>query len=416
MPTPIALQGIRGTGDWGTDERPKDFREGILFLNPNGDTPLQGFLGKLKSESLTDPEFAWWEEELRPVQLKVQGAIANGTIQSITVVAGGIGDESTGAFSCAVGDLFMVQTSTGVVTGEYLEITAAPTTDTGITVARGAAGSTAAAIADGAILTCVGSVFAEGTGAPNATSQNPTKVKNFAQIFKTAYELTNTADNTEARTGPALQNDKKRQMFKHASKLELAYLFGRAYETIGPNNKPKRYTGGLFNFLANQTKTFGKNGVATGAAVWNEDNFLDWVAQCFNYTADGVGNERIVLCGNGALNALNKLAKNGSNTRINYDGIVSFYGMELQRWVLPQGVLYFKSHPLFNINPVYQYAMLGLNISGLKDRFLRKHTFKDNIQLPDSDTKKGQWIGETGLEVHFPKTHFIMLNCGGVLS
>ena len=101
---------------------------------------------------------------------------------------------------------------------------------------------------------------------------------------------------------------------------------------------------------------------------------------------------------------------------MNFDGVVEAYGMKLQRWILPQGTIYLRTHPLFNTNPVYQYAMLGLNLSGLRDRYLRKHTFQDNIQLPDADTKKGQWIGETGLELNHPKTHFVILNCGGTLG
>ena len=31
----------------------------------------------------------------------------------------------------------------------------------------------------------------------------------------------------------------------------------------------------------------------------------------------------------------------------------------------------------------------------------RDTTFKDNIQLPDEDTQKGQWMTEAGLEVRF---------------
>jgi hypothetical protein len=49
--------GMRGTGDWVTDERPKNFREGILYLWPNGQAPLTAMLGRLKSEKVDDPEF-----------------------------------------------------------------------------------------------------------------------------------------------------------------------------------------------------------------------------------------------------------------------------------------------------------------------------------------------------------------------
>jgi hypothetical protein len=35
-----AIAGLLGTGDWGTDERPKNFRESILWMAPKGDTPM----------------------------------------------------------------------------------------------------------------------------------------------------------------------------------------------------------------------------------------------------------------------------------------------------------------------------------------------------------------------------------------
>ena len=36
----FGIAGLRGTGDWGLDERPKSFREGILRFNPNGTAPI----------------------------------------------------------------------------------------------------------------------------------------------------------------------------------------------------------------------------------------------------------------------------------------------------------------------------------------------------------------------------------------
>jgi len=32
----MAFLGMRGNGDWATDQRPKSWREGILFLNGRG--------------------------------------------------------------------------------------------------------------------------------------------------------------------------------------------------------------------------------------------------------------------------------------------------------------------------------------------------------------------------------------------
>ena len=52
-----AFLGMRGTGDWVADQRPKDFRELILYLYPNGKMPLTGIMSKQRSEATTDPEF-----------------------------------------------------------------------------------------------------------------------------------------------------------------------------------------------------------------------------------------------------------------------------------------------------------------------------------------------------------------------
>ncbi len=42
-----AVAGLRGSGDFATDERPKDFREYILWRNPNGNAPLTALLSKM---------------------------------------------------------------------------------------------------------------------------------------------------------------------------------------------------------------------------------------------------------------------------------------------------------------------------------------------------------------------------------
>src|SRR5690606_15943145 len=58
--------GLRGTGSWGADERPKNFREMILWAEPNGRAPFTALSAKMKTESTDDPEFSWWEETLKP--------------------------------------------------------------------------------------------------------------------------------------------------------------------------------------------------------------------------------------------------------------------------------------------------------------------------------------------------------------
>ena len=52
----MAFLGMRGSGDWVTDQRPKNWREGILHLYPNGMAPLTAILSKMKEEKVDDPE------------------------------------------------------------------------------------------------------------------------------------------------------------------------------------------------------------------------------------------------------------------------------------------------------------------------------------------------------------------------
>ena len=78
--------------------------------------------------------------------------------------------------------------------------------------------------------------------------------------------------------------------------------------------------------------------------------------------------------------------------------------MELQRWILPQGTLYLRSHPLFNTHGRYTYSMLIVDPSALKYRYVRDTKMEDNIQAPDDDFQKGQWLTEAGLELHHERT------------
>lgn len=383
----MAVLGLRGTGDWGTDERPKDFRETILWRQPNGQSPLTALLGKMGSERAKDPEFFWWQEALDTVRVQNSGArLATDT--TLTLAAGGD--------NLVPGDLLMVEKADQVVfDNEIVEVTAS--TAVSLTVTRGASATTAAAIPDLAYLTKIGNVFAEGTGAPIATTRNPTKDNNYVQIFKTTYEMTNTAKGIDnLRTGDPLKNDKKRKMFDHSISLEWAFLFGRKSETAGLNGKPKRTTAGLRQFIKTNVTVFGAGGANP---ILTEDAFSAAVMPVFNWNT-GAGDERLILCGNTALNALNKLARNSAGTQINHVESVKVYGMNLQRWTLPQGSFYLKTHPLLNNHPIYTASMFVLDPSSIKYRYLRDTNFKDNIQNNDSDTQKGMWLTEAGLEVH----------------
>ena len=83
--TPYGM-GVRGNLSWVTDQRPKNFREQLLFLYPNGDAPLTAILSMLRKEKLDEYEFNWWSKAL-PLQGGAVTAL-NKTIGGTAYVAG----------------------------------------------------------------------------------------------------------------------------------------------------------------------------------------------------------------------------------------------------------------------------------------------------------------------------------------
>lgn len=387
-----SIAGLRGTGDWGTDERPKNFREMILWRRPNGQAPLTALLSKTKSQKVDDPEFNWWEEELNAIRVQVNYTTGFSTTDtSITIASGGL--------DLVPGDVLLKEAAITSAYSHELVLVSAITSDTVIVISRGAAGSTATPLANATYLTKIGNAFEEGSDAPTSSTRNPTKLTNLAQIFKTTYSITETAKLTRARTGPALSNDKKRKMFDHSVSLELAFLFGKKYETTGAGGKPQRFTGGLLYMFSQYASTR----ITAFTTSPTETTLLNAVYPIWDYDTDA-GSQRICFAGNGFLNNLNLLAKNASSTRINFNGVVKVYGMELESWRFPQGTIYVRTHPLFNTHARFTNDAFIFDPSVLIYRYLRDTKSKDNIQGNGEDQQKGQWLTECGLEAQHLKT------------
>jgi len=399
----MAFAGTRGSGDWGTDERPKNFREGILWLNPNGSAPLFAMMSKSRKQSVNDPEFAWWEETLENARLQINdgtGYTATSTSLTVDAVSALPTNITAGGLNLVVGDVLMVEKTETATYDNEIMIVSSITSDTVVVVKRGQAGTTAAGIADNTPLLRIGSAHAEGASLPSLSARNPTKVFNYTQIFRTVYGTTKTADATFARTGDAYNNDRKRKMFDHSNKMEWAFLFGQKNEntTVGATSgSPLRYTGGVREFLTTNVKIYTTSPT--------EDDFLDQISPIFDYQEDsGAGNERFVLAGNGFLNNINKVARNSSSSRINFDGTIKLYGMELQKWVLPQGTLGIKTHPLMSTHARFTNSAFFLDFSNLIYRPLRDTKNNDDVQAKGEDSRKGEWITETGLMLEHERT------------
>ena len=390
------IAGLRGTGNWGTDERPKNFREMIQWMSPNGMAPIFGLTSKAGKMSVNDPEFAFWVETQALVRLQLNGT--HGAAATLITVdsADPSSSDMTLNYGTATqlkpGDILMKEPSTDSTTynPEFIRVEEV-LSDTTFNVTRGVAGSSAASITDDHYLMLVGSAYAEGSGAPQAITRNPVKFNNYTQIFKDSYQITGTADATHARTGDAWSNDKKRKMFDHSRNIEQAFIFGRKSETAAStdNGMPIRYMGGLLQLIPTARKT-----VLTGAVTFDGASGTDFLTACYKVFdhESPAGDTRIAFCGNAAMNALNVRATNSTNVRLNMNNTVKVYGTEFREFIMPQGRLLMRTHPLLNIQGgIYSKSMLILDFSSIKYVCLKGRDTKvrDDVQNKDEDVRRG---------------------------
>ena len=352
--------GMRGDGDWVTNQRPENWRQQILYLYPNGMAPLTAILSMISSESVDDPRFHWWTQE----QSSVGGAVANiYTLPDLSVayVTGGV-----------AGDVLYVQITTVLANRirEGHQILLRDTSDwtvdvvgkvTGVT--RGTTNSVLAVklleaddnstsnnLADSDVFKIIGNINPEGGEMPDAIALNPTEVYNSTQIFRTPLSLTRTARKTRLRTGDQYQKAKSEALEMHSWEMELAFLWGIYTVNTGDNGKPERTTQGVISFIrqyaAANCDDYTTNATYAGLtwAQGGEAWFKNMLEQIFRYGAD----DKLCLCGSGFLLGIDALAMAGG--QINLQPAQKTYGMNIRTWITPFGTINMKTHPLFSFD------------------------------------------------------------------
>ena len=107
-------------------------------------------------------------------------------------------------------------------------------------------------------------------------------------------------------------------MFKQLADIEWLIMLGRPAETTGDNGKPKRFMGGLRNFIpAANTTIF--------ASATTPNTFLDAIAPVFDFDT-GAGDTRMMFAGNQALVELSKIF--AGEVLYNVNNVVKVYGMD----------------------------------------------------------------------------------------
>jgi len=389
-----AIQGLRGSGEFSTDFRPKNYRELFTLMEPNGNAPLNALLAMGSSEPTDDPEYKNFRDELPDRKMTVNGAVASTSTGTITIDAS---DDN----KFAVNGSIVVNSATG----EVMHVTA-DTTATTLTVTRNIGGTTHQ-IADNAELFIAGFAAQEGGSSPTAISFDATVASNFTQIFRTAFQVSNTLNSTFLRTGDKMDEAMTKALKLHMSDIERAMFFGVKHESNGSSAQPTRFTGGLLNSLTNVVDintdyaTYG----GSGAGKMPEEGFDSLlISTIFKYGSK----QKIAFVGENVANHLQQYGKD----RWQPTALEGAYGVNLTRYNTFAGDLMVHLHPQFRQVPGMKNSMIIVDFPYLSYRYLegRDTQLLENRQSPDADSVKHEYLTECGLELLQDKVHAYIKN------
>jgi hypothetical protein len=384
----MAIQGLRHTSNFEGNQRPQNWREAILLLNPNGMAPLTGLTSAMKSRSTNDPQFNWFEKVLPTQRFTLSANLA----------ASGDLAVSSGALGLKAGHILRIE-----ATGEIVRVSSDPVLDTAIPVVRGFSGSTAATVtiaSENPAAHVIGTAHEEGSAAPTGINYDPTRRYNYTQIFRNTLEMTRTASRTRLRTGDAVKEAKRECLELHSIELEKAFFWGKAHETT-LGGKPIRTTGGVISFIDSNNVVNNTDGSFTMTELEG------WLKRIFDYGST----EKVAFAGNTAVLAINQCIR--KNSSYNIQSGVKEYGMAVTRLICPFGELVIKTHPLFNQISSTSYnaadsSMTVLDMANVMYVNLDGADTKYQKDLAENglDGEKSGYLTECGIEVHHPLSHF----------
>jgi hypothetical protein len=413
-----------------------------------------GLLSLMDSDDTDQTEFAWQEKRHKPILGTLQ---ANGGVAPFRTAGG---DVSAGnPLTLVVGTSYRIYMSTtegfqvghtikimnlpvsggvvdvsgmvnSIVSGNKLEFECLEASAGLINHATGTVAAGTGVIGGEVFVT--GFAAAEGTGSSNAGWTPPIMPSNYTQIFKKGFSFTGTSIKNPAnfdKTG--IYKDKAKEMsLEHAIKMELETFFGtkRVTTEIDDGEEvPRRHMGGVLHFLKQWEAADSMYRGGTGAAAVTDNaeddkriiragltgaityaNWKIYMERLFRVT-NNKAQEKLCLCGNGHLMAINDLIE--AKVVINKNmGAESTYGMNVVTVETPFGTVHYKTHPLFSQRPGLLNSAFYLDVQNLR---YRPMTDRDTSIRPVVETKdriKHEWLTEMGLEVRYPESHMFWDN------
>lgn len=441
----------------GSTYRPKNIRRSVFYMYPNGSAPLIGLLSLMKEETTNDPEFKWYEK--RMVEQRTTMAYISTTVAFYSAVDATFTTWTTaiGNFALTLGSQFGVQVAAGGTTqfrvGQIIKFNAivsgVNTEAQGRIMYVDTANNRLAFLSSknpgtvtyngahtGFEVLAIGTAQAEGASSVSGSGASaglstlevyntPVNPNNFTEIFTANWQITGTAGKTAVwfDTRGVDPDLAKEASVNHNRYMEYAFIFGEQYATaISPTNIT-RHTGGVLYFLRlwEAGTTYGntvpsadtddtKRIIVNSSGILSAKTYNKYLERFFRFNRNKQ-NEALCLCGNGFLNVLAEMYT-GKQTFTSMMPADNTFGMKVTAHTTSFGTVYYKTHPLFNLNTTLLFNGLFLDVTCLKYRPLagRDTTLRKNLQPNNADFVEDGWLTEAGLEVNSPESHMYIQN------
>jgi hypothetical protein len=301
-----------------------------------------------------------------------------------------------------VGDV-LYNTNTGDIF-EVTEKTSATRLTGTANIGDGAPSGTLWAI--GNVVYNIGNVYLDGSGAGSPLQVVEDEKVFYLQIFKDAIEQSDRYQKTALYEGDPWANARKQLEQEHLLNIEHAFFFGKPdIKRDSTTGKLKTYAGGLNHYCNVNRVDFNGDASTTKA-------FIDTVmVEAMREGHSGFENKEMatktMLASHKWLSAFNAFGDNSSVYRV-VDPSEKTFGLRLMQYQGSWGVLNVINAPVLNKPEFAEFAFI-LDFEHLRQaNFKGRDTkFEDNIQLPDADSRKAQYISDKGLVVEVAPAHTV---------
>lgn len=364
-------------------ERLDSFNSKLFRSQLAGTAPIFSLSSGATQFQLTSKIHYWFMKQPYSSKL-IASAAANNSATSITVDKGAVVEPSS----------VIMNTKTN----EYMFVSAV--SGNTLTVVRGFAESTAAAVTQNDELLYLGTAKKEGSLAPNPKYRRGVPRMNYSQIFRNGWGTTRTAEHIKFITGNKATENKEDAVSMHAQDIEMALLLGRKSLNQVDGSEVLSTMDGLTSIVKNNTAL---------AAAATLDSIQEWMYSNFETCPEGVPNERVVMTSLNVLYILNKLIREAGSSYYPIGTATKVYGLDVYALQLP-GMQEVKilAHPLFSQTESLSKSMLIYHPGLIKIGYMTDAEIKDATPV-GMDGQANVITSELTLE-------YADENTGGVLS